>query len=237
MIKRGRRPSTSVIPIQGDLVVQEYVSLRNESLAAKQNQQTILQWTLATVGVVIAASVAASIATGDLSATERPGVLFVGAALTGFVLPTVIACALGIWLGEVGRMERAGHFLRSREAAWSQGLAINSLPDDPTHGLTPLWETMLKDAVHPMYRKNWLGTFASVALFGTLMFSSLAAGLLVAVGPGGLVDNCPAIATCGEFSWAPWVWSGIMLTAVPVLCFASLGPSWRRTMKAAKGSR
>lgn len=187
----ARVPRRSTESHVRELLVQEYVSLRAESLAAKQNQQTILQWTLATVGIVVAASVAAVAALKDLNAASQLAINAATAIMAGLCIPVIVALAFGIWLGELNRMQRAGQFLRSREAAWSRGLAAESDPDDPHSGHLLLWETLIAGQ-HRDYPKNRLGGKASVLLFATLYAFSLVAGVLIVVASGGVADQLAA---------------------------------------------
>lgn len=81
------------------VVMEEYKTLREESLASMKMQQSILSFGTATIGIVISAGFAA------WNKTPLPEIIFM------FLIPTVIYLVILIWLGEVGRMFRAGSFL------------------------------------------------------------------------------------------------------------------------------
>lgn len=184
-----------------ELLVQEYVSLRAESLSAKQNQQTILQWTLATVGIVIAACIAAATGLHDMDSITRLGLSVAIALLTGALTPVLVSCAFGIWLGELNRMERAGHFLRFREEVWSAGQAKTADPESPESGGILLWESLLANHPHSeRFAKNRIGGMASVALFAMLAASALLSGIVLALGKGGLAEQ----QSLGTPPWLVW---------------------------------
>lgn len=207
-----RRRASAPPPYVSALLVQEYASLRSESLSAKQNQQTILQWTLATVGIVIAAGIAAAAGLKDLDAVGRFGLNLATTVLVGALVPVVVSCAFGIWMGELFRMERAGQFLRDREVAWSGGAARSADPRDPQYGLMLLWENLLADATRARdYPKNLLGGAASVGLFVSLSFFSLTTGVAVAIGPGGMLTDLPTGLEPTVVVWVTGVWVALFL--------------------------
>ncbi|WEG08640.1 hypothetical protein PU630_15555 [Microbacterium horticulturae] len=201
------KESAHRVPVHvSELLVQEYVSLRAESLSAKQNQQTILQWTLATVGIVIAASVTAATGLHDMDSAARLGLSVAVTLLTGVLTPALVSCAFGIWLGELNRMERAGHFLRLREEVWSAGYAKKADPASPQSGGVLLWESLLADHPHSQqFAKNRIGGMASVALFLMLATSAVVAGLILALGRGGLVEQ----QSLGVPACVVWVLAGL----------------------------
>ncbi len=177
--------------------------MRNESLAAKQNQQTILQWSLATVGVGAAAVVAIAAATLDSAGASR-GWLLLGVCLVfGIAIPLLVACAFGIWLGEVDRMERAGLYLREREHSFGprpQG-AIN--PSDPRWSEGIFWERLINEAgPGSPYRKNVIGSAASCMLFTGLFISSAVASLVPVVWSEDLIS---LLTLHGCVAWWGWI--------------------------------
>lgn len=204
------------MPYIGELVVQEYASLRTESQTAKQNQQTILQWTLATAGVVIAAAIAAGAALKDLDDVGKLSLSLATVVLIGGLMPAVVACAFGIWIGELQRMERAGQYLAARERAWSRGRSTSALPQDPGSSHFPLWESLLADGTHdPHYQKNRLGGAASISLFGSVFIFSIGVGLVLFLGPGGTLSQLPADWTTVAV-WTAGIWVGTLI--VSILC-------------------
>lgn len=161
-----------------ELSIQEYVSLRNESLAAKQNQQSIITWTLATVGVLGAATVALAGSLHDLVGSARTLAIYTALVVCGIGVPALVLAAFGVWYGELTRMQRAGEYLRERETAVAGGKALaKSLdPAKPEQLHLIMWETMISGS---RYSKNWLGSIASCALFGIVCFGSFGAALAI----------------------------------------------------------
>lgn len=207
-------PSFTELKLNGDLIVQEYTSLRNESLSAKQNQQTILQWTLGVIGVIIAACAASTAAMYEMTHQWRVAALLAVAVTVGGIVPVIVGCAFGIWLGEVDRMERAGRFLRSREEAWSAGTAKNAHPGTAAVAHLAIWESVLANN-ELGYGKNKSGSAASCALFLVLFLSSLGAGLALALTPASPLAQ-----------WATQtspVWGWVAPTAWGVLCPVAAG--------------
>lgn len=193
-MSRGDRRATDKVAstvdaeqLRLDLVVQEYISLRNESLAAKQNQQSILQWSLATVGIGIAAVFTTTAVLFDPKTTSRLWMLLADAVILGVAVPLLVGFAFGIWLGEVDRMERAGNYLRDREQSMRDHHQMN-----PSSGsrFLPHWEMSLK---HPN-SKNRLGSAASCLLFSTLFCGSLISALFLYCASGTLRTS---FGTCG----------------------------------------
>ncbi|AYF97683.1 hypothetical protein D7I47_05055 [Protaetiibacter intestinalis] len=164
------------------------------------------------MGILIAASVAAAAALKDLDEPGRMGINVAAFALLGMITPVVVACAFGIWLGELFRMERAGHFLRERELAWSRGRAASADPSDPTNSDILLWESLLAAPVDTgAYAKNRLGGMASIALFAALAGAALAAGIVIAIGPGGMLGHIADQAAQGWVHGAIWAWAGVFV--------------------------
>lgn len=214
-----------------ELLVQEYVSLRAESLSAKQNQQTILQWTLATVGIVIAACVAAATGLHDMDNTTRLGLSVAIALLTGALTPVLVSCAFGIWLGELNRMQRAGHYLRLREDVWSAGKAKSVDPGSPESAGILLWESLLVDHPHSeRFAKNRIGGIASVALFAMLAASALVSGMILALGKGGLAEQ----QSQGVTAWLVWAIAVLWLIAFAGINLRLFSPLLKELSRASK---
>lgn len=136
------------------VVIEEYKTLREESLASMQMQQSILRFGAATMGIVIAA--------GFNVWDEQPlsEIIFL------FFVPLIVYLILIIWAGEVARMFRAGRFLTELERK------INNEFSDKPDALT--WENWLlkvqddgktpHQKLHPHY----------VAIFLLFAFSAMA---------------------------------------------------------------
>lgn len=117
-------------------------------------------------------------------------------------------------------MERAGHYLRARESAWSEGRSIGARPEDPGSWNLLMWESLLADGARRphAYPKNRMGGMASIGLFGALFVISLGVGLVMAFGGGGLLEHLPAgisaiAATCVIWGWV------VVLTGVVIAVF------------------
>jgi len=165
--------------IRQELLVQEYVSLRNESLAAKQNQQSVLQWSLGAVGVIAAATAALLAATPDI-AKMHVAVIVAAAAMYGLVIPVLIASAFGVWVGEVKRMERAGRFIHARELAANAHMTANTDAQDRPGEFTIMWETLISDpGYRSTYGKNRIGATASCILFGCIYLGGLVSSAVI----------------------------------------------------------
>lgn len=200
--------------LRTELVVQEYLSLRNESLAAKQNQQSILQWSMATVGIGVAAVFATSALLFDPKTHARQWILLADVVIFGVAIPVLAALAFAIWLGELERMERAGMYLRAREQSLNGRSRLGPASvSKPEAMKLILWESLLD---HPgpknPYRKNRVGAGASCLLFSAVFGGSLASAVFILVRsqtmrsylqPVGEVI-CLAIAIAGAAVFAWW---------------------------------
>lgn len=135
------RPSPPIAVPDADpttaLLVAEYESVRQESIASFGNAQSIIQWSLATYGVVFGAGIVAL--TSDVPSTLERVVGFIAVVIFAAILPGLICAATWQWLGEIGRMERVGAYLR--------GLEI-SLRTQPSGIPRPLgWESFLSSKI------------------------------------------------------------------------------------------
>ena len=108
-----------------DVLMEEYRTLRQESLDTLGHRLTVVSFTFAALSVVVA---------GMLTATELPAWI-VGAVGVVFV-PQAAKAGLFIWLGEYQRSQRAGRHLAELERR------VNTLLDvDGSAGLC--WESAL----------------------------------------------------------------------------------------------
>jgi hypothetical protein len=191
-------------PAYGDsfqelLALEEYKSLRAESADAKRNQQTIFQWSMAAAGIIVAGSIAVTRTTSVDSHANSNG--YLSAALSFLmVLPTVLGCAFGAWLGEVQRMERVGRYLRNREDILLRAANLRLATPSADTTFIIHWENVLVDAVTKrFYRKNILGSAAACGLFTSFFFGSLITALA-------LISTSPA-----KYAITPG-WRTILLT-------------------------
>jgi uncharacterized membrane protein len=83
--------------------LEEYKTLREESLASMKMQQSILAYGVAAIGVIITSAL------NSWKTYPLPEFIFLA------LLPLIIYLTLLTWLGEVARMFRAGNFLTTIE--------------------------------------------------------------------------------------------------------------------------
>jgi hypothetical protein len=137
--------------------IEEYKTLRTESLESMKGQQSTLRAGTATVGVVIATGF------NLWDKPILPGLIFL------LFIPFICYLALVIWIGEVARMMRAGYYLTKIEQK------INSIYPEVENVL--LWENWLrtKDAKSrtPQMKLNYL---AIIALFFATALASIIIG-------------------------------------------------------------
>lgn len=140
-----------------EIMLKEYETLRQESLNAMNNRNTILSFGLATIGVIFAASVIA------YTSGTRP--LGPGLALI-LGIPAISDFILLMWLGEYERMQRTGRFLLKLEHKINKEASKELLT----------WETHLRERkLHMKYPYS-----ATVMLLIGISGISLVLGLLVA---------------------------------------------------------
>lgn len=111
-----------------DIVLQEYNSLRNESAEALKHQQSIINYGLTAIGVLIAFS---ANLWGKEKIVESIYVLFI---------PFMCNLIILIWNGEVRRMSRAGQYIQTLEDKIHKELTLRS-------GISEYalkWETYLR---------------------------------------------------------------------------------------------
>jgi hypothetical protein len=85
------------------VAMEEYKTLRAESIESMKMQQSILQYGAATMGIIII---------GGFNVWNNP---FLPEIVFLFILPAVVYLVSIIWIGEVARMFRAGSFLSELE--------------------------------------------------------------------------------------------------------------------------
>lgn len=135
---------------------EEYKTIREESLTAMQMQQAVLRYGLAIIGLLIATA---------LNTWDQ---LILSGTLLLVFLPVVCYLIVMIWIGEIGRMMRAGQYLYKLEKK------INLKIDDQNPPLN--WEIHLRDFSNtgetPQLRWNYL------AILGILFFFAAASVVL-----------------------------------------------------------
>ena len=139
------------------IVLEEYKTLRAESLTAMKNQQSILSFGTAAFGIMIA---------GGFNSWDKsffPGIMFL------VFCPIICHIVLVIWMGELTRMMRAGFYLTLIEKRINE--AFKDKPDLLN------WEnwlrTQTKDGKTPQLKWNY---FAIIGYFFALSIASLVIG-------------------------------------------------------------
>lgn len=149
---------------QSELLVQEYASVRAEAIQSFENSQSIIQWSLATYGVLFGAGLIASRQEGSQTANDF--VAYAALVIFSLVLPGLVCAATWQWLGEITRMERTGVFLRGLEHALrSAGHAQLS----PGLRFALNWETFLVGGPGRKRLAPYLGT--AIMFAGSLLSS------------------------------------------------------------------
>lgn len=92
--------------------LEEYRSIRSESEQARNAQQTILQWSLASFAAIIAGGLVVFSGTVNIRSGETGTVLLM---IFGMGLPFLSFFSYLVWWGEFLRMERAGRYIRGLE--------------------------------------------------------------------------------------------------------------------------
>jgi cation transporter-like permease len=169
----GRRQARLSREAATAIVVEEYRALRAKSAEARNNQQTILQWSLALVGVVIAGSLALA---GDPFTQQVRLLVTLALALP---VPLILAAAWGAWLAEIDRMRRAAAYIREIETAGRAALRTSA------DHVPLVWEHRLKN-VEPIARH---APVAICGLYVSLIAMSLLTSFYLALGSSTLVGH------------------------------------------------
>lgn len=144
------------------VALEEYKSLRQETLAAVERQHSILRFGFAGVGALI------GFGTQILDDKLLAALLFL------LLTPTAIVFIVVLWLGEIERMERAGAYIAGLERIVSRCF--------PNSDVGPLrWETWLREEGQRASPRLSGSHLAYFALFGLLGGTSLAIGFSVLV--------------------------------------------------------
>ncbi|WP_316572270.1 hypothetical protein [Neobacillus sp. YIM B06451] len=141
-----------------DIVLTEYDSLRNESANALQHQQSIINYGLTAIGVLIAFG-------ANLWAKDH-----IVESLFIFFIPFLCNLIILIWNGEVRRMSRAGQYIKLIEDKIN--LQISKEANIPELALE--WETYLrrpKKTTSILKSENWLQRIInSITSFFSFLF-------------------------------------------------------------------
>jgi hypothetical protein len=114
-------PTREYLQIDGWVyaAIEEYKSLRTESLDSMKVQNTILSYGVTAVVLIL---------TAGLSIIDKEGLVMVDAGIFLILIPTTIFFIVMIWAGEVARMYRAGSFLVKHELIVSEYVGMVSKP-------------------------------------------------------------------------------------------------------------
>ena len=155
-------PKLGTEPGWTEILLEEYRSVRQESLQAIDRQYRILALGTATAGVLL--GIGARIGDGQTEAT----------VLLMIVMPTLAAFVVLLWLGEMARMVRAGAHIADLEVR----IATRHEDEEP-----PLvWETLLRNPRRD--RKRVRNLYPAIFAVITLVLGVAGA----AVGAIGLTD-------------------------------------------------
>jgi hypothetical protein len=162
-----------VTPVDAlEIRLEEYKTLRQEILTAMSSRMSILTFGLASISLVLSASIS------KYTQDTRFGSLFPGLALSA-AIPAFAIFILFMWLGEYERMQRAGRFLTTIEEKvnWENRATL----------LT--WETQLREKLgHMAYPYN-----ATVMLLLVISGLSQMGGLLMIFSPPDCVIQHPVV--------------------------------------------
>jgi hypothetical protein len=122
------------------VAIEEYKSIRTESLDSMKTQNTILSY-----GVTIIAA----ILTVGIGMIDKDNMLLLDAAIFLLFIPVIVFCVVMIWAGEVARMYRAGCFLVKRENSINKYISELNFPDN-------LDQRVLFRDQRPLFWENWL---------------------------------------------------------------------------------
>jgi hypothetical protein len=132
-----------------EIVMEEYKAIKNEINTSIINLQTILNFGLAAIGVLILAGATL------ISQHEITSILFL------LIIPIISYFILIIWLGELERLTRAGYAIRTIEKKINNYLGKEAL----------IWEGWMRGVNSPERKNIMLKSNYSIVIF---MFDFLA---------------------------------------------------------------
>lgn len=168
-----------------EIALEEYKSLRQESLMALERQHTVLRFGIGLVGVLI--GIGLQLQDEEVLAT----------VLLLLFVPVLIVFTVILWMGEVERMVRAGTYLAKLERKVNQAEGS---------GTDPLgWEQYLRaegEATTPRLRSGYHAIFV---IFVLLVLASLVIGFYNAASEDWAVVLIPAgLVDCGAMGALIW---------------------------------
>lgn len=164
-----RTKSVEVEDFASGIAVAEYSSIRSESIQSFATSQSIIQWSLATYGVLFGAGLLA--ANNEIADDLAPTVSWMAAIIYGALLPGLVCAAAWSWIGEIRRMERTGAYLRGVELHLGRETIRSS-----SSVVGPLnWESFLAGdrSVKSSSIKGWAPYLGTAMLFAGSIFASI----------------------------------------------------------------
>jgi hypothetical protein len=167
ILSLGQGPTKEYIQIDGWIyaAIEEYKSLRTESLDSMKVQNTILSYGVTAIVLTI---------TAGLSIIDKEMLLMVDAAIFLILIPTIIFFIVMIWSGEVARMYRAGSFLVKHESTISEYVGSNGCVKPALS-----WENWLSQVDsnnEAPHKKLYIQHYSVLAMFLFLAFLSITIG-------------------------------------------------------------
>jgi hypothetical protein len=163
----------------GDWSLEEYRTLRQESLQAQAAQHLAIQWAIATtIAAIAAVFLLEQIGDSGVNSSSGRRLQYV---LLGFALPGFMFLSCMSWLGEVRRMMRAGAYLRAIECS-VEVQAKAMLDTSSAWPPVPSWERYLAGRDVPGLRpagRDWEGYLGSLGVYVGAEFASLLAFLIL----------------------------------------------------------
>ena len=149
------------------VAIEEYKSIRTESLDSMKIQNTILSYGVTTIGLIL---------TAGIGMIEK-NMTVLDEAIFCFFIPLIIYFIVIIWAGEVARMYRAGSFLARREKVISHHVDKLNMGNSSDQSAL-IWENWLldrgnnKETPHQrLYTQHYsiLGMFLFLALLSIMI--------------------------------------------------------------------
>ncbi|MBN2899091.1 MAG: hypothetical protein JXO44_09995 [Clostridia bacterium] len=143
-----------------EVAMQEYQTLRDEILLSFENQQQILNYGIASMGIII-----------GFAANKWEETLIIDMML--FVLVPILSHLVTlIWNGEINRISRAGQFIKKKEEIINRYIMSSSdASDEPLY-----WETWLRS--YKSEKKNFKTKWNYYATLSMLFLINCASVLL-----------------------------------------------------------
>jgi hypothetical protein len=149
------------------VALEEYKSIRTESLDSMKVQNTILSYGATTIGIILTAGI--TIYDKDMLLADE--------AIFLVFTPLIVVFIVMIWAGEVARMYRAGLFLTDKEQIISHYIdKVYFLPDWNRPAL--VWENWLRTASNGKtpHQRLYIQHYSALGMFLFLALLSIVIG-------------------------------------------------------------